>query len=180
VWNVCGINSQGKWDALRDKITESAASVVCLQETKREHFDSSYLRKFCPRQLDKFAFQTSVGASGVLLIVWNGALFDGYVLQFNSYAISVKLTSQLSGSSFCLTNIYGPSTFDGKVAFINWLYNFDTAGFSDWILVGDFNLIRFPNDRNRGGGNVDDMLLFNDLIQHLDLAKINFHGRRFS
>jgi exonuclease III len=49
VWNVRGINSQGKWDALRDKITESAASVVCLQETKREHFDSSYLRKFCPR-----------------------------------------------------------------------------------------------------------------------------------
>jgi exonuclease III len=56
VWNVCGVNSQGKWDALRDKITESALSVVCLQETKQEHFDSSYLRKFCPRQLDKFAF----------------------------------------------------------------------------------------------------------------------------
>jgi hypothetical protein len=47
-------------------------------------------------------------------------------------------------------------------------------------LLVTFNLIRSPNDRNRGGGNVDDMLLFNDLIQHLDLAEINFHGRRFS
>jgi hypothetical protein len=60
-----------------------------------------------------------VGSSGGLLIVWNGALFDGVLLQFNSYAITVKLTSQLSGSCFCLTNIYGPSTSDGKATFIN-------------------------------------------------------------
>jgi hypothetical protein len=81
-----------------------------------------------------------VGASGGLLIIWNGALFDGDVLQFNSFAISVKLTSQLFGSSFCLTNIYGPNTSDGKVAFINWFYNFDIASFSDWIVAGDFQL----------------------------------------
>jgi exonuclease III len=131
VWNVRGINSQCKWDALRDKINESTASMVCLQETKREHFHSSYLCKFCPRKLDKYAFQPSLGALGGLLIVWNGALFDGVVLQLNSYAISVKLTSQLSGASFCLTNIYSPSTSDGKAAFINWLYNFDTDGVTD-------------------------------------------------
>jgi exonuclease III len=40
VWNVRRINSQSKWDALRDKITESATLVVCLQETKRDQFDS--------------------------------------------------------------------------------------------------------------------------------------------
>lgn len=38
-WNVRGINSQGKWDAIRAKIDESAASIVCLQEIKRESFE---------------------------------------------------------------------------------------------------------------------------------------------
>lgn len=38
VWNVRGINSQNKWDCIIDKISESAASIVCLQETKRESF----------------------------------------------------------------------------------------------------------------------------------------------
>jgi hypothetical protein len=28
--------------------------VVCLQETKREHFDVAYLKIFCHRHLDKF------------------------------------------------------------------------------------------------------------------------------
>lgn len=121
-----------------------------------------------------------MGASGGLLIAWNGTLFDGVLLQAHAYAITVKLTCQISGSSFCLTNIYGPCNADEKSAFINWLYNFDTNGIDDWILAGDFNLIRSPADRNRTGGNTSDMLLFNDLIQHLDLAEINFHGRRFS
>lgn len=48
VWNVCGINSQGKWDAIRNKINEYSASVVCLQETKREFFDDDYIKKFYP------------------------------------------------------------------------------------------------------------------------------------
>jgi hypothetical protein len=46
----------------------------------------------------------------------------------------------------------------------------------DWILVWDFNLIRSPDDRNKLGGCVSDMFLFNDLIQHLDLVE----GRKFS
>lgn len=56
VWNVRGINSQRKWDAIRDKIAESGASMVFLQETKRGHFDHDYIRHFCPRHLDKFEF----------------------------------------------------------------------------------------------------------------------------
>jgi hypothetical protein len=50
----------------------------------------------------------------------------------------------------------------------------------DWILAGDFNLIKSPKDRNRDGGNLNDMFLFNNLIQHLDLAEITSQGRRFS
>lgn len=152
VWNVRGINSQMKWDALRDKILESKASIVCLQETNREFFDEAYIKKFCPRHLDKFEFFPSEGASGGLLIVWNSRWYDGLLLVANSYSITVKLRCLLSGRSFHLTNIYGPSTPDKKAEFINWLYNFDTSCFDDWLLAGDFNLIRSPDDRNRGGG----------------------------
>lgn len=58
--------------------------------------------------------------------------------------------------------------------------NFDTSSFEDWILARDFNIMRSPENRNRPGGNISDMLLFNDIIQHLDLAKINFIGRSFT
>jgi hypothetical protein len=29
-WNIRGINSESKWDTLRNKIDESAASIICL------------------------------------------------------------------------------------------------------------------------------------------------------
>jgi hypothetical protein len=35
-WNVRGINSQSKWDAIRSKIDEYHCNIVYLQQTKRE------------------------------------------------------------------------------------------------------------------------------------------------
>ena len=78
-WNVRGLNSQDKWDALRNKIDESSCSVLCLQETKRESFDMAYIRKFAPRRLDKYDFIPSIGLSGGILVVWASAVFDGLV-----------------------------------------------------------------------------------------------------
>ena len=102
-WNIRGINSQEKWDALRDKISESACQVLCIQETKRENFDSFYIRKFCPRNLDNFAFSPSHGGSGGLITIWNSSLFYGTVVQINSYAVTVKFTCWLDNKSFHVT-----------------------------------------------------------------------------
>lgn len=65
-------------------------------------------------------------------------------------------------------------------AFVNWLYNFDASTFEEWLLAGDFNFIRTPDDRNKPGGCINSMLLFNDLIQHLDVIELPFEGRRFA
>lgn len=129
--NIRGINSQAKWDAIRDKISESACQVVCLQETKRETFDSFYIKKFCPRTLDTFAFFPSSGASSGLLTIWNSSLFDATVTQANSYAITVKLHCRLSNKDFHISNIYSPSNPSHKQGFVTWLMNLDTNDFDD-------------------------------------------------
>jgi hypothetical protein len=38
--------------------------------------------------------------------------------------------------------------------------------------VRDFNLIRRPSDRNRLGGNIQEMLRFNKVISHLGLEEL--------
>lgn len=68
-WNIRGLNGSRKWDAVRDKIKESATSVICLQETKKESVDMSFIRKFAPRRFDHFDFIPSVDASGGILVV---------------------------------------------------------------------------------------------------------------
>ena len=50
-WNVCGLNSENRQHAVRQKIDESGCSVICLQETECEMMDQRFIRKFCPRRL---------------------------------------------------------------------------------------------------------------------------------
>jgi hypothetical protein len=55
-WNVRGISSQTRWDVLCRKTEESNCTMICLQETEREHFDQAYLRNFCLRKFNHFAY----------------------------------------------------------------------------------------------------------------------------
>jgi len=95
-WNIRGINGNKKWDAVRDKINESGCSIVCLQETKRENFDTPFIRQFIPKRLDKYEFVPSIGASGGILVAWNSNLFSGQVLDSQQFGITLEFTSTLS------------------------------------------------------------------------------------
>ena len=108
-WNIRGINDPNKWLALKNKIVECNADIICIQETKRELFDARYLKNFYPRRINQFEFLPSVGASGGLLIAWNGSLFAGENLFHNDFSLFVRFTSAMSGDSLILSNIYGPS-----------------------------------------------------------------------
>lgn len=50
----------------------------------------------------------------------------------------------------------------------------------DWLVLGDFNLIRRPENRNKEGGNVMVMLLFNEAISALGLNEITMHERKYT
>jgi len=76
-WNVRGLNSDKKWNSIWDKIVDNNYDVVCLQGTKKDQFDSSFIRNICPQQFDSFAFKPSMGASGGILVCWKGSIFNG-------------------------------------------------------------------------------------------------------
>jgi exonuclease III len=68
-WNIRGINSQERWDDIKQRVEECNCNIMCLQETKREHFDQSYIQNFCHGKFNKFAFNPSVGNSGGIITV---------------------------------------------------------------------------------------------------------------
>lgn len=180
VWNVRGINSQEKQDAIRDKINESACQIICIQETKRENFDSIYIKRFCPRSFDKFAFSPSIGASGGLITIWNSRFFEGTTIQTNAYAITIKFVCKQDNKSFHVSNIYGPAHSAQKMGFVTWLMNLDSSKFKYWLLARDFNLYRNPKNRNKPGGDISKMYMFNELISDLDFHDIPFSGRNYT
>lgn len=54
------------------------------------------------------------------------------------------------------------------------------TNFDDWLLVGEFNLYRQPEHRNKLGGDINEMLMFNEMIADLDLSEVPFSGQEFT
>jgi hypothetical protein len=46
---------------------------------------------------------------------------------------------------------------EGKLEFVSWLRNVEMLEEINWLLVGDFNLIRSPENRNKPGGSMQEM-----------------------
>lgn len=151
--------------------------MICIQETKREDFDINYIKKFFNRSFSKFVFEPSIVAPGGLIVIWQGNNFESSLIDRDKHSLTIKFTSKESGQTFHLTNIYGPVIHSEKLEFIDWSRQINNTTFGDWIILGDFNLIKSLENRSRDGGNATEMLLFNDAIQYLDLVGIPFKGR---
>ena len=159
---------------------ESGSNIPCLQETKRQEFSQAYLKNFCPPNFDEFHFLPSNGASGGILVSWQGASFSGEVIFQNEYAVSISFTSHMNEDTWVLTTVYAPCTYEGKRQFLNWFHSIQMPDEINWLIVGDFNLIRRPEDRNKEGGDIQEMYLFNEAINSLGLIEIPLHGRKYT
>ena len=179
-WNIRGLNDPSKWPALRNKLEESNASIVCLQETKKAEFDASFIKKFAPRKFDKFAYVPADGASGGLLILWVGNLFSGQIMLEESFGLAVEFTSLISAEIFIVVNVYGPCTGIERENFVAWLFHLSIADDALWLLLGDFNFYRFVENRNRDGANMSDIATFNEIISYLGLIELPIKGRSFT
>ena len=49
-----------------------------------------------------------------------------------------------------------------------------------WLLVGDFNLMRRPKNRNKPGGDINEMLLFNEALSALGVIELPLQGKKFT
>lgn len=79
-----------------------------------------------------------------------------------------------------LTNVYGPCTPEGKRDFIDWMKNIQMPDDTDWLLVGDFNLTRSPEDKNKPGGSISEMFMFNEAISILGLIDLPLQGKKYT
>jgi hypothetical protein len=140
----------------------------------------AFIKNFFPRKFNKFKYLPSVGASRGIITIWNSNIFEGEVSFSNEFSLSIKFTCKSSLDSWILTNIYGPCQAERKAMFLDWLANIDMPDDTDWLIVGDFNFIRSPSDRNKPGGDTNSMLLFNKAISSLGTIELPLKGRKFT
>ena len=55
---------------------------------------------------------------------------------------------------------------------MDWMKKIHIPDNVDWMILGDFNLMRRPENRNKPGGNLAEMFMFNDTVTSLGLNEI--------
>lgn len=96
------------------------------------------------------------------------------------FAIRLQITSLHDHSIWNLIVVYGPTREPARQYFVAWLYSLDIGPDDLFLIMGDFHFYRSTSNRNRPGGNINDMLLFNDIIDHLGLTELPLKGRSFT
>jgi hypothetical protein len=48
------------------------------------------------------------------------------------------------------------------------------------MFIGDFNFYRSMENRNRDGGNMQDIMVFNEVISNIGLQEIPLKGRSYT
>ena len=92
----------------------------------------------------------------------------------------MELAFKHDDAVWALTNIYAPCTSTGKQLFLSWLKNIQMPQEVNWLLAGDFNLIRKPEDRNKPGGDISEMFAFNEAFSTLGVVELPLFGKRFT
>ena len=119
------LNDPNKRLLVYNKIEESQCAIICLQETKCEDFDHSFIKTFCPKRFDRFVFSPLVGASGGIIVLWNNTIFKGNLLEVHKSAIKINFTSTHNNVSWTLVTMYGPCRGLERDLFVQWLHDLD-------------------------------------------------------
>jgi hypothetical protein len=104
--------------------------------------------------------------------------FTGVLVGIQRFAVVIKFSSVHNNESWSLVSVYGPCQGVLRDNFVSWLYDLQIPVGSNWLL--HFNFIRSEENRNKPGGDVNDMFLFNEIIGHLGLLELPLKGRRFT
>jgi hypothetical protein len=70
---------------------------------------------------NKFSFALSEGASGGIFVGWNSTIFEGQVMNYSKFAITIWFTTTHNAEEWLLTDVYGPCHWQECQDFINWL-----------------------------------------------------------
>ena len=89
-WNIRGMNSPRKRQALSDYIVQYKVDIIAIQETKIEDFNNRILRALAP-QFDLWIFLPSIGRSGGILFGGDSNKIDILSHSLHTYCLDIHL-----------------------------------------------------------------------------------------
>lgn len=179
-WNVRGLGDNSKCDDVLAELLSLKPSITFLHETKLQSITRQKSRCFLPSNISDFHFKPANGSAGGILTAFNNRLFTLQSYSIRTFSHSSTITLRANNETFCVTNVYAPTNHDQKPEFLNELKSIAPDGNMPWIVLGDFNLMRYAFDKNNSNFRQSEADLFNETIHDLALIELPLLDRRFT
>jgi hypothetical protein len=179
-WNVRGLGDDDKCSVVRDNIAFANFSILCIQESKLISLSQAKSRLFLPPALSKFDVVDADGSRGGMVTAWDPRVVSLVSSIHRSYSLTTSFASTTSDIAFSVTNIYAPSDHSLMPDFVAEMTALAPLVSGPCLILGDFNLIRSPSEKNSPNFNQGLADTFNALINVLALFELPLLDRLFT
>lgn len=179
-WNVRGLNAEARCLVVHETLKNTAAHIVCLQETKLASIDKPLALFLGGYKFDNFTYKPARGTKGGILVMWKDTAVALQNPEIGHYSISSTVLIRHDTASFKLTTVYGPTRRAEKEAFLRHICLSKPPNDTKWLLVGDFNLIYRAQDKNNANLDFSLMRRFRNTLNRCELNEIHLQNRRYT
>jgi hypothetical protein len=145
-----------------------------------EECEDSLLRNFDSNQDYLWLWNLSRGKSGGILIGARKKIYDVGSLKQGDFMLQVNLWDKQNRTKWNLLVVYGAAQEENKEKFLTGLSLFCSSNLEPILIGGDFNIIRYANERNKNMGVHRYSRLFNSLIHTYELRELMMTGGMFT
>lgn len=178
-WNIRGVNSPRKRQALIDYISNHHIDIVAIQETKKEVFSNRILRSLSTK-IDTWVYLPSVGKSGGILFGVDSSKIDIISHSLHKFCLDIHLVNKIDQTEWQYTVVYGPVIRQLKKELWHELDTIRQGIHKYWVISGDFNVIRSRHEKSGANFDVKISKLFNHFINKYALVEHKLHTRKYT
>jgi exonuclease III len=176
-WNSRGLGDLAKHGYLENLVKEEQIDFIALMETGRDHFPDKTLQKLCGGKKIIWHCLAPHGRSGGILLGVDLTVFDIGSIDEGDFYVKFTLRNKDDDYKWALFVVYGPAQQENKENFLIEMAHICSIESLPYIIGGDFNILRSPEDKNKDNFDAKWPDLFNMVIQNLDLKEIEMCGR---
>ncbi|CAN6205967.1 unnamed protein product [Urochloa humidicola] len=179
-WNVRGLGQSDRCKDVLSELISTRPTFASLQETKLQELTTVKKKTFLPVRLSSCDTCNADGAAGGILTAWDSTFCTLVSSTKNRFSLTGTYALNADDSSLTLTNVYAPTERADKPAFMAELASLADNTHGPWMIIGDFNLTRKPEDKSSTHFNHAEADMFNSLINELALIEMPLVDRQYT
>ena len=150
-------------------IKSQKVDVVCLQENKIKEMVMGFVRSLGVGRHLNYSAINSRGVTKDIMVFWDNRAFELIDLEEGEHSISCCFKNCVDGVVWVFTNVYGLVCSRDRKDFWEELGSIRGLWSDPWCVGRDFNMIKFLEQRSKGGWLSALMRIFPKVLENLEL-----------